>query len=376
MEYIIQNPDGQRFSSESLDDIAAALRGGTLSSDCIAWHEGLLDWIPVLVLVKPEAPQQHAAREVAGKAAGLLVKAGNGFAGLAAKGYKKMTLQNRFSKALAAMLEDGRLDDAELDVLRQMVKEAGGNWSEVITECQPIAVRFIRHMLADATADEEVTPDEEKAIYKHIRLFELDGMNSEVHLTINRVRALHALRENRLPTPLTLSPPWIKSGEAIHAHQNAEFCKEGVAVSAGDLWITATRIEYVSAKSPCSIDLKNIREVSGRGGSLKITDARKGVRNFRLADGEMGAALILCLLRSAHRTATVEMEDTRQDRRRITKEVRNAVWIRDGGRCMECAALDYLEFDHLIPVAKGGSNTVNNIQLLCRRCNGSKGDRI
>ena len=43
---------------------------------------------------------------------------------------------------------------------------------------------------------------------------------------------------------------------------------------------------------------------------------------------------------------------------------------------MECAALDYLEFDHLIPVAKGGSNTVNNIQLLCRRCNGSKGDRI
>ena len=90
----------------------------------------------------------------------------------------------------------------------------------------------------------------------------------------------------------------------------------------------------------------------------------------------MGAALILCLLRSAHRTATVEMEDTRQDRRRITKEVRNAVWIRDGGRCMECAALDYLEFDHLIPVAKGGSNTVNNIQLLCRRCNGSKGDRI
>jgi 5-methylcytosine-specific restriction endonuclease McrA len=27
-------------------------------------------------------------------------------------------------------------------------------------------------------------------------------------------------------------------------------------------------------------------------------------------------------------------------------------------------------------VAKGGSNTVNNIQLLCRRCNGAKGDRI
>jgi 5-methylcytosine-specific restriction endonuclease McrA len=35
-----------------------------------------------------------------------------------------------------------------------------------------------------------------------------------------------------------------------------------------------------------------------------------------------------------------------------------------------------LEFDHVIPHAKGGSNTDNNIQLLCRGCNLKKSDRI
>jgi len=35
-----------------------------------------------------------------------------------------------------------------------------------------------------------------------------------------------------------------------------------------------------------------------------------------------------------------------------------------------------LEFDHIIPVAKGGANTIDNVQILCRRCNGQKSDRI
>ena len=39
-------------------------------------------------------------------------------------------------------------------------------------------------------------------------------------------------------------------------------------------------------------------------------------------------------------------------------------------------AEDYLEYDHIIPVSKGGSNTAANIQLLCRRCNGKKSDKI
>jgi len=60
-------------------------------------------------------------------------------------------------------------------------------------------------------------------------------------------------------------------------------------------------------------------------------------------------------------------------RERIPDTVRLFVWQRDQGKCVKCGSSAKLEFDHIIPVAKGGSNTDRNIQLLCEQCNRSKG---
>jgi hypothetical protein len=63
-------------------------------------------------------------------------------------------------------------------------------------------------------------------------------------------------------------------------------------------------------------------------------------------------------------------------RRPIPQSVKDEVWRRDQTRCVYCGSQDRLEYDHIIPVSKGGGNTARNIQLLCERCNRSKAASI
>ena len=68
----------------------------------------------------------------------------------------------------------------------------------------------------------------------------------------------------------------------------------------------------------------------------------------------------------------------------IPSWVQRAVFHRDRGMCVHCSkdisglvSVSSIEnFDHMIPLAKGGINDVTNIQLLCESCNKSKKDKI
>ena len=60
----------------------------------------------------------------------------------------------------------------------------------------------------------------------------------------------------------------------------------------------------------------------------------------------------------------------------ISESVRHEVWRRDQGRCVDCGSREQLEFDHIVPVSKGGSNTARNIELRCEACNAHKSDRV
>jgi 5-methylcytosine-specific restriction endonuclease McrA len=49
---------------------------------------------------------------------------------------------------------------------------------------------------------------------------------------------------------------------------------------------------------------------------------------------------------------------------------------RDGAYCVNCRSTNDLTIDHIHPRSKGGSNDIENLRILCRKCNSSKGDRI
>ena len=60
----------------------------------------------------------------------------------------------------------------------------------------------------------------------------------------------------------------------------------------------------------------------------------------------------------------------------ISERVRSEVWRRDGGKCVACDSKQNLQFDHIIPMAKGGATTAANLQILCRACNLKKSSKI
>jgi len=68
--------------------------------------------------------------------------------------------------------------------------------------------------------------------------------------------------------------------------------------------------------------------------------------------------------------------DSQPSRRATTRALRQAVYDRDGGRCVDCASTFDLQYDHIIPLARGGAHTEENLQLLCSLCNQHKGTAI
>lgn len=89
-------------------------------------------------------------------------------------------------------------------------------------------------------------------------------------------------------------------------------------------------------------------------------------------DGRGGyiSALILDELNMLPQAATSQAKSNRPT---VSRAKRNFVFDLFGNQCLSCKSYDDICIDHVTPLAKGGENSVENMQPLCRTCNSAKG---
>ena len=133
------------------------------------------------------------------------------------------------------------------------------------------------------------------------------------------------------------------------------------------------------------------RALVARSASLPVPVAAEAHRAYWLFEGrlyweddDLDERDVLALVRErelrrrrrlerAHATLAAAGEEGPPRRRALAREVRRAVFERDGGRCADCGSGFDLQYDHVIPVALGGADNAANLQLLCGECNRRKG---
>lgn len=77
---------------------------------------------------------------------------------------------------------------------------------------------------------------------------------------------------------------------------------------------------------------------------------------------------------------TLQDYQSKQQRKLMTKQLREQIAQRDNYTCQICGKYMYdgvgLQIDHIIPIAKGGKTIPSNLQVLCSKCNGKKSSKI
>jgi len=185
----------------------------------------------------------------------------------------------------------------------------------------------------------------------------------------------NAYRRGELPEAQTSKH--LEGGEICHWDAPCKYRFDTAADSAqvaGDLLVTDKRVMFVSPSRTIQFQPSKIVDMVLYSNCLSVKcDARQGSGDYFVADPYELESILTGLVRDQRFQQSKDYSSSRS--RHIPDDVKREVWDRDGGRCVRCGGHDLLEFGHIVPYARGGTNAVGNVQLLCRRCNTLKDER-
>lgn len=295
------------------------------------------------------------------------------------KNNNKIRVLGEFKNLLIDALSDGVLTKEEMSSLEKYCLSNNLNLNDCLSYSKYEIENFLHVMLADIVSDHSVTKEEEEAINSVCRFLNPSYiLKQEIDETIRRVKFIENIKAGNVQ-PITNHSIQTKIDEIVwFINQDIRLVRElkkEVKYHLGDMYVTSERIIFKSYEYPVEILNRNILDIEVDGSHLFINGKNtKSTFRFRLNNGEILGAYIDQALNKFHRK--LNLNQTAKNTRSISQDVKQAVWIRDMGQCVQCSSNQYLEFDHIIPYSKGGSNSINNIQLLCRKCNLTKSDNI
>lgn len=281
-----------------------------------------------------------------------------------------------------ACVADNRISDSDWNYLLQVTALFGLHRNEMLAAIQPQALQFVERVVADSKSDGKISSQEEQSLQWLLANLQLPpDFCAYVQQEIQLVRTLSEIDEGRLPSIRMPAGLEHRSGEIIHWCGSASWREHRVrrgevyaASHPGILVITDNRLIFSSSTKSLAVGYRRIVAHTGTHYWMEVQLEGKPVSQFEFHQPSAVAyAIFRTALAMANQTKLAKLD---ANTRHIPRDVRQRVWQRYGGRCAECSATTYLEFDHVIPVARGGSNTDANVQLLCRMCNQKKSDHI
>lgn len=276
------------------------------------------------------------------------------------------------------IVRDGWITKQELDELRRYRAALVFTPEQANEITREDAAGLYRQWFYNVIQDGEVTEEEERLLQWLEREFGLsDHVDVRVcKMELDQIKRLAAVRNGQLPSMQTSK--LLESGEICHWYGPCTFqwsTATQTKSASGEMIVTSERVIFASPTKSFDFSPSKIVDIRLFSDVLEVqSSGRHGAGHYFVNDPRMLEAVLVGVARK-HKYILSENFSSNQTRH-IPESVRREVWTRDGGKCVRCGARQYLEFDHIIPHAKGGANTVNNVQLLCRKCNNFKKDRI
>lgn len=277
----------------------------------------------------------------------------------------------------------GHISPNKWEYLHESAHTLGISYRQLHAAVSPLASNFAEHVLADAKLDGHLSTDEESYIAWLVSNFHLSSETQKyIADEIARLREIEQVRSGKLPSIAPPSEVVTKPGEIVHlvVRSTMNFTKrlksgDRLEQFEGMLLATDNRLLFHSAQKSASFRYSSVVAYSSYSNAVRLSVNARPEVTFNYRDASDLASIIVATAIGLHnQSLTKKIYDG--PTRHISRDVRQRVWTVYGGQCADCGAKDYLEFDHIIPVAKGGSNEESNVQLLCRRCNLKKSDKI